>query len=125
MLMRYRFSGWQLSLTEYLRKIEEIIAKMFAILPAIQSANRTSVNKYLMKVHDDITTLQRSVDTCDVNESLQAKFSSHVQEEEARLKANLAAVDYDIDEMDTLALVTGPGRIEKVGACSPSTNPGR
>ena len=99
---------------EYLHKIEEIVAKMFAILPAIQSANRTSVNKYLMKVHDDITTLQRSLDTCDVNHSLQAKFSSYVQEEEARLKDNLAAVDYDIDEMDTLALVTGPGRIEKV-----------
>jgi hypothetical protein len=50
-----------------------------------------------------------------VNESLQSKFQNFVDAEEARLAANLDAVDYDIDAADTLVLVTGQGRIEKVG----------
>lgn len=49
-----------------------------------------------------------------VNDVIQAKFQSYIDEEEARLAANLDAVDYDIDAADTLVLVTGPDRIEKV-----------
>lgn len=49
-----------------------------------------------------------------VNDALQEKFRSFVEDEEARLERNLDAVDYDIDAADTLVLVTGEGRIEKV-----------
>jgi hypothetical protein len=41
-------------------------------------------------------------------------FKPYVEAEEARLSANLKAVNYIIDGSDTLSLVTGAGRIEKV-----------
>jgi hypothetical protein len=49
-----------------------------------------------------------------VNEALQEKFSSYVEAEEERLRGNLEAVDYDLDAANTLTLVTGQGRIERV-----------
>jgi cell division protein FtsB len=42
------------------------------------------------------------------------KFESYLEAEEARLENNLRAVDYSIDGIDTLTLITGVGRIEKV-----------
>jgi hypothetical protein len=44
------------------------------------------------------------------------RFKSYLEAEEARLSASLKAVDYNIDGTDTLTLITGVGRIEKVGA---------
>jgi hypothetical protein len=44
------------------------------------------------------------------------RFKSYLEAEEARLSTNLKAVDYVIDGTDTLTLITGVGRIEKVGA---------
>jgi len=43
------------------------------------------------------------------------KFKSYLEAEETRLSANLKAVKYIIDGTDTLSLITGVGRIEKVG----------
>jgi hypothetical protein len=42
------------------------------------------------------------------------KFKTYIEAEEARLENNLQAVDYIIDGMETLTLITGVGRIEKV-----------
>ena len=46
--------------------------------------------------------------------SLQERFKSYVEAEEEWLHEGLETVRYDINAMDTLLLVTGPGRIEKV-----------
>ena len=43
------------------------------------------------------------------------KFKPYLEAEEARLSANLKGVNYFIDGIDTLPLITGVGRIEKVG----------
>jgi hypothetical protein len=91
---------------------------MFAILPAIRPENRASVNEYISTIYTGVTTLESSVNACYTNDALQARFKTYVEGEEARLKGNLETVKYDIDAMDTLALVTGPGRIERVGVSS-------
>lgn len=52
-----------------------------------------------------------------MNENIQSKFESYVETEERRLEQNLDRFRYDIDEEDTLSLITGPDRIEKVRAC--------
>jgi hypothetical protein len=44
------------------------------------------------------------------------RFKTYLEEEETRLSTRLKAVDYNIDGTDTLTLITGAGRIEKVGA---------
>jgi hypothetical protein len=43
------------------------------------------------------------------------RFKSYLEAEETRLSTRLKAVDYNIDGTDTLTLITGAGRIEKVG----------
>jgi hypothetical protein len=112
-----RFAGWHQSLSEYATKISDIVAKMFAILPNILPENRASVNQYVSAVYIDVTTLQNSMNTCQTNNALQARFQTYIEAREARLKSNLESVKYVIDAMDSLALVTGPGMIERVGVC--------
>ena len=90
---------------------------MFAVLPKVRPENRHAVNGYLLQIYEPVTTLQCSVNACPSNDALRARFKIYVDSEEERLTANLQAVNYDIDEMDTLALVTGPGRIDKVSTC--------
>jgi hypothetical protein len=58
------------------------------------------------------------------------RFKSYLEAEETRLSTRLKAVDYNIDGTDTLTLIIGVGRIEKVGArryilqtCSPQLCP--
>jgi hypothetical protein len=43
------------------------------------------------------------------------RFKSYLEAEETRLSASLKAMNYNIDGTDTLTLITGAGRIEKVG----------
>ena len=87
---------------------------MFAILPNIHKDNVNSINDYLQSIYPGIVTLQMSVTPCSISEGLQAKFKSYVEAEESRLKESLEQVEYHIDAMDTLTLITGPGRIERV-----------
>lgn len=102
-------------MTQYQSKIRALISKMFAILPNILPANRASVHQYINKTYEMVTTITASVNICnDTNEALQARFSSYIEAEEARIRGNLEAVEYDIDAEDTLSLVVGPGRIERV-----------
>lgn len=101
-------------MTRYVGKIRELLAKMFALRLKVLPVNRGSVNKYLDSVYSGITTLHSGLNPCYVNEGLQDKFNSYVDSEEARLRGNLEAISYDIDALNTLFLVTGQGRIERV-----------
>ncbi|KAJ7584970.1 hypothetical protein C8J56DRAFT_139201 [Mycena floridula] len=105
--------GWHQSLVVYRSKINDLMAKMFALLPKVKPLNQPLVNDYLAAVYVGVTSLQDGVSDCIINDALQEKFAGHVNAEEARLKGNLEAVEYDIDAADTLILVTGEGRIEK------------
>jgi hypothetical protein len=44
------------------------------------------------------------------------RFKWYLEAEETRLSTRLKAMNYNIDGTDTLTLITGGGRIEKVGA---------
>lgn len=106
--------GWHQSMFTYRSKIRDLVAKMFAVLPKLLPANAAAANDYINTMYKPVMTLQASVNECYYNEGLQTRFNLYVDKEEARLKASLEAVQYDIDALDTLALVTGPGRIERV-----------
>ncbi|KAJ7115777.1 hypothetical protein C8R44DRAFT_213727 [Mycena epipterygia] len=105
--------GFHQSMSIYATKIRELIAKMFALRALVLPANRTAVNSYLEAIYQGVTSLESALAPCYVNEALQEKFSSYVEGEEARLRGNLEAVDYDLDAANTLTLVTGQGRIER------------
>ena len=82
--------------------------------------NRGSIDEYLNFSWPTIHALTAAVTSLQPESrppvSAWDKFKSHRDAEEARLSTNLKAVDYVIDGADTLALITGEGRIEKVGA---------
>ena len=87
---------------------------MFAMRPQIHNANAEAVLKYLLAVYKRSVKLTSSFNGTYQADSLKARFQSYVDAEEQRLREGLETVRYDIDAMDTLTLVTGPGRIEKV-----------
>ena len=100
--------------TRYRDEIVEICSKMFAIRPQIHSANRVAVDKYLQTVWKRICTLTSSLATTYQSDTLDERFRSYVDAEEQRLREGLETARYKIDETETLALITGPGRIEEV-----------
>ncbi len=87
---------------------------MFALKEFIHPAVRSSVDTYLHTVWTGISELTTAIDAYHPPEALRDKFQSYIDDEEHRLREGLETVRYDIDAMDTLVLVTGPGRIEKV-----------
>ena len=45
------------------------------------------------------------------------KFKDYTTHEEERLAKNLEGIRYNIDVIETVATVTGPGRFEKASHC--------
>ena len=79
--------------------------------------NRVSFDNYFTSVWNYVHTLTAAVTPLqpELGSSSLERFKSYLEAEETRLSANLKAVDYVIDGTDTLTLLTGVGRIEKVG----------
>lgn len=90
---------------------------MFSTLEEVLPVNRSLVDKYFGdNVLHRVDLLMRSVTTHEGrgDSDLREKIQPYVAEEEERLRSTLESIAWDIDTMDTLALITGPGRIEKV-----------
>ena len=100
--------------TRYRDLIDDICGKMFAIRANIHPANRNAVDRYLQIVWKRICTLTSSLIPTSPNDSLFERFQDYTEAEERRLREDLETVKYDIDSMDTLLLVIGQGRIERV-----------
>ena len=100
--------------THYRDKIDHIFTKMFAIRPYDHVFNRDSVDAYLYAVWKRTSTITSSVLGTQQPSSLWQRFHLYVDSEEERLRKNLQVARYSIDAMDTLSLITGGGRIERV-----------
>jgi hypothetical protein len=50
----------------------------------------------------------------DEDEYQHPSFKGYVISQEKRLKTNLKSYSYCIDDINTLSLITGPGRLEEV-----------
>ncbi|KAJ7126323.1 hypothetical protein C8R44DRAFT_980121 [Mycena epipterygia] len=74
--------GHHQAMQDYVTKIVELQAKMFAILPRISPNNKTSVNEYISSVYARVKTLVASVNSCYVNAALQERFASYISGEE-------------------------------------------
>ena len=107
-------AGWQMSCTYYIVKIINCFAEMFALEPHVRAENHTFVVEYLMNVWKPVTTLTASMSTFAVDDELWSRFESYVLTEEKRLDDALKGVNYYIDAVETLDLITGPGRFEQV-----------
>ena len=76
--------------------------------------NREAIDNYFHDVWEPVHTLTAAVISLSPEPSNAEKFKSYIEAEEARLDARLKSVDYIIDGTDTLTLITGVGRAEKV-----------
>jgi hypothetical protein len=96
--------------------------------------NREAIDDYFTYVWEPLHTLTAAALSLQPGPNNPEKFRPYLEAEEVRLGANLKAVDYILDGIDTLTLITGVGRIEKVSAwqfsiildlsmcCSPSSH---
>jgi len=111
--------GYRESIIDYAYKINELFSKMDGLRTEVLPINRNAVTSYFANiwefVHRLIAPLLSLQPASGQDDS--EKFRSYLEAEEARLDNNLKAVDYIIDGTDTLTLITGVGRIEKVSTC--------
>jgi hypothetical protein len=108
-------AGYRESITDYTKKIEELFAKMEGVRAEVLPPNRESIDDYFNEVWGGVHTLTAAVLPLKPEQNNPEKFKPYLEAEEARLDENLNAVDFVIDGTDTLMLITGAGRIEKVG----------
>ena len=109
-------AGFKWSIIDYAHKIEELFAKMEGVRSVVLPPNREVIDAYFGYVWHAVHTLTASVLSQSQSSELdgQKYFKSYLEAEEARLGSNLGAVGYIIGGIDTIPLVTGGGRIEKV-----------
>lgn len=111
-------AGFKWSIIDYARRIEELFAKMEGVRNVVLPPNRQVVDGYFGYVWRAVHTLTAAVLSESSSQSSGSddlkKFKPHLEAEEARLRNNLRAVDYIIDGIDTIPLIAGVGRIEKV-----------
>lgn len=77
--------------------------------------NREFVDSYFTHIWKPVNKLTSAAPSPLYFPFNSEKFTPYLEAEEARLSAYLKAVNYFIDGTDTLSLITGVGRIEKVG----------
>ena len=104
--------------TAYCEKIEEIFDAMIRLSDEVLPENRTGVNEYISEVWEEVTIFVRSIKWEKGTGVIKAQFQSHVAAEEARIQKNLEDIKYDIDNYDSVRLISGHGRIETVWSFS-------
>ncbi|KAI0716121.1 hypothetical protein C8T65DRAFT_707355 [Cerioporus squamosus] len=111
--MAYWAVGWQMAMTHYVSRIDDLLAKMFAIKSDVLPANRRFVDYYLDSVWSWITELTTGFRRAEWSDTMRDRFQTHILEEEVKMRRKLELVRHDIDAADTLLLIIGTGRIEK------------
>jgi hypothetical protein len=100
--------------TSYCEKIEEIFDAMIRLSDEVRPENRRDVSGYIDTAWMEVTTFTKSIKWERGADNLKEKFQSHVATEEARLQKNLEDIKYDIDDYESVRLISGRGRIETV-----------
>ena len=72
------------------------------------------VNEYIGDAWEAVTVLTRSFKWEKGTDELRARFQSHIDAEETRLRKNLDDIKYGIDSYDVVRLISGNGRTETV-----------
>lgn len=97
----------------YKKKIEDIIAKMYSMVPHLLPENRRWAGYYRFIVYQSVAQFTQGLEAPKEAFKLGRKFAAYTKYEEARIKKNLETIKYDMDALDTVQGVVN-GRIEKV-----------
>ena len=106
----------------YYRRIRKLIVELKKASSAALPANRSIVTKFLscnsLYAVVNILSGLRRVNEWDEfdwdNHSTLSKFKTFIVDNETHMERSLRSVQYCIDETNTLTMVAGPGRPEKV-----------
>jgi hypothetical protein len=121
--------GFELTIQHYSTRITVTMNELHRVAQFVLPANRAMVDQYMFcygfdTIDELLSGVKKGIKDEEWDNELFEKFSEYVKGEEARLKAALVAARWRIDAADMLALITGPGRLEKVslfaqlfGAC--------
>jgi hypothetical protein len=111
-------AGFKWSIINYAWKIEDLFAKMEGVRATVLPPNREAVDKYFTSVWEAVHPLTAAVSSQYPDLDDPEKFELYLESEETRLEKKLIAYKYVIDGIDTVTLITGGGRIEKVKDCA-------
>ncbi|KAK6975085.1 hypothetical protein R3P38DRAFT_3128369 [Favolaschia claudopus] len=108
--------GWQIYATKYCVEIEELFGQMLLLKKQItikMPGNTRYLNEYIEGCWQHVTALTSSIERYDGPETwLEEKFAAYIQAQESMLKERLEKIQYDIDALDTVALILRGDRIE-------------
>ena len=101
-------------MTEYKRKIHNLLGCMQKTSETVRAPNRSFMSRYLLAVGNLVHRITWQFQGNAENIAILPRFQAHIDQEEAQLRENLEIAKYDIDALDTLALVNGRVGLEKV-----------
>ena len=101
--------------TMYCVKIEEIFDAMSQLAHQVLPENRRIVNGYVEAAWRRVGPFARSIEKDEEGTpELRSRFEPYVAAEEIRLQRNFEAVKYQIEDSETVRLVSEDGRLETV-----------
>ena len=99
----------------YCEKIEEIFDAMRQLSHQVLPENRRIVNQYIEVAWQYVGPFARSIEKDEEGTpELRSQFEPYVAAEEARLRRNFEAVKYQIEDSETVRLVSEDARLETV-----------
>ena len=87
---------------------------MFALKELVLPANRPAVDESLYLIWMRVVLVIAPVKTTRMDPELLEHFQAFINSEEEHVKKDLEAVHYRIDDLETIVLILGSGRVEKV-----------
>ncbi|OJT06672.1 hypothetical protein TRAPUB_2475 [Trametes pubescens] len=99
--------GWQASMTEYRRKIWALLTLMNQAQPLVR-VRRDAVWSYLSTVTSLVQTMTDNFREDTQLHRVDRHFQEYTAQEEAHISKGLQTAKYDLDALDTLALISGP-----------------
>ena len=107
--------GWGVGAAMYTTKIKEVMGKIRLTLPHVLPLNRSAVDEYLRSTWTQTLKLILGIRS-ETSWILEGRFQDYFEFEEQRIRSHLELIRYHIDAPETISLVLGPGRLEKVFA---------
>lgn len=88
-------------------------------LPGILARNRVDLDWYFLHHWHEAFAATAGFQTW-TDDTLEGRFQDYVKYEEDRIRGNLEKIKYNIDTPETVSLVVGSGRLEKVRGTMPT-----
>lgn len=103
----------------YANKIQQVLTRIAKLLPDVLPRNRNAIDGYFASiwwVYAILVAFSKHTYITPNDEAIRDRFQEYVDIEDARIRANLQKIRYHIDASDTLTLVIGSGRLERVSS---------